>query len=174
MTLPWNLPYHPINQRKVSNGAEKHIIWTVKEKTNMISASVKTWHKKNIYGTLISSFSKKDWDVFYCFLKESIPDIPYALFSPLQSFTTIMKGIMRSSVPVLQEQDDRTEGVPTDEVGPQGHNEVVDAWTSVLHRENDQLTLPAVIICILVRTVLAILLEDAYNYKSSDSRFNTK
>lgn len=85
-----------------------------------------------------------------------------------------MKGIIRSSVPVLQEQDDRTEGVPTDEVGPQGHYEVVDAWTSVLHRENDQLTLPAVIICILVRTVLAILLEDAYNYKSSDSRFNTK
>lgn len=81
---------------------------------------------------------------------------------------------MRSSVPVLQEQDDRTEGVPTDEVGPQGHNEVVDARASVLHCEDDQLTLPAVIICILVCTVLAILLEDAYNYKSSDSRFNTK
>lgn len=51
----------------------------------------------------------------------------YFIF-PLQSFLNIMKGIiLRSLVPVLQEQDDRTEGVPTDEVGPQGHNEVVDA-----------------------------------------------
>lgn len=81
----------------------------------------------------------------------------YFIF-PLQSFLNIMKGIiLRSLVPVLQEQDDRTEGVPTDEVGPQGHNEVVDARASVLHCEDDQLTLPAVIICILVCTVLAIL-----------------
>lgn len=58
----------------------------------------------------------------------------YFIF-PLQSFLNIMKGIiLRSLVPVLQEQDDRTEGVPTDEVGPQGHNEVVDARASVLHR----------------------------------------
>lgn len=75
-----------------------------------------------------------------------------------------------SSVPILQKQDDRTEGVPTDEVGPEGHDEVVDARTSVLHCEDDQLTLPAVVVRILVCTVLTVLKSDAY--KSSDCKFN--
>lgn len=62
------------------NGVEKYIIWIVKEEINMILVLVKIWYKKNIYGILISFFSKKDWDVFYCFLKEFILDIFYVLF----------------------------------------------------------------------------------------------
>lgn len=71
-----------------------------------------------------------------------------------------------TGVPILQQQNDRTQWVPTDEVRAQRYDEVMDAWAGMLHGQDNQLALPAVVVSILVRTVFTALKDDTERYIS--------